>query len=105
MIDQSRRRRIAAGAGVEPHEVNELVKQCDGIADIMKRMSGMGIRERMRTMKQLTEAGALNPGGKLVKQKKGSGKRLSPKERAKQKKLREKEARRRKREGRRNKKN
>ena len=31
-IDQSRRRRIAAGAGVEPHEVNELVKQFDGMA-------------------------------------------------------------------------
>ena len=48
VIDQSRRRRIAAGAGVEPHEVNELVKQFDGMADMMKRMSGMGIRDRMQ---------------------------------------------------------
>ena len=55
-IDQSRRRRIAAGAGVEPHEVNELVKQFDGIADIMKKMSRMGIRDRMKTMRQLSEA-------------------------------------------------
>ena len=45
LIDQSRRRRIAAGAGVEPHEVNELVKQFDGMAGIMKQMSSMGIRD------------------------------------------------------------
>ena len=59
MIDQSRRRRIAAGAGVEPHEVNELVKQFDGMADMMKRMSGMGIRDRMRTMQELAQGGML----------------------------------------------
>ena len=34
-IDQSRRRRIAAGAGVEPHEVNDLVKQFDAMAQMM----------------------------------------------------------------------
>ncbi|HUT11401.1 MAG TPA: signal recognition particle protein [Thermoguttaceae bacterium] len=96
-IDQSRRRRIAAGAGVEPHQVNELVKQFDGIADIMKRMSGMGIRDRMRTMKELTEGGMLDPGAKLAKKKQGTGKRLTPQDRAKMKKLREKELRRRKR--------
>ena len=63
VIDQSRRRRIAAGAGVEPHEVNELVKQFDGMADMMKRMSGMGMRDRMRTMQEITQGGMLNPGG------------------------------------------
>jgi len=104
LIDQSRRRRIAAGAGVEPHEVNELVKQFEPMADMMKKMSGMGIRDRMRTMQQLTEGGMLDPGRRLAKQKKGSGKRLSPKERAKQRKLREKEFRRRKREGKKNRK-
>ena len=94
VIDQSRRRRIAAGAGVEPHEVNELVKQFDGMADMMKRMSGMGIRDRMRTMQELTQGGMLNPGGKLAKQKIGTGKRLTPQERAKLKKERERELRR-----------
>ncbi len=98
MIDQSRRRRIAAGAGVQPHEINELVKQFDGIADIMKKMSSMGMRERMKTMQQMTQSGMLNPGGRIAKQKKGTGKRLTPQERTKQKKLREREARRRKRE-------
>jgi signal recognition particle subunit SRP54 len=101
VVDQSRRRRIAAGAGVEPHEVNELVKQFDGIAGYMKAMSGMGIRDRLRTMKELTQGGLLNPGARLTKKKAGTGKRLTPKERAKLKKLREREARRKRREARR----
>ncbi len=103
VIDQSRRRRIAAGAGVEPHEVNALVKQFDGMADIMKRMTGMGIRGRMKAMQELTQTAVANPAAKLTKQKKGTGKRLTPKERAKLKKQREREARRRRRKGKRNK--
>jgi signal recognition particle subunit SRP54 len=99
-IDQSRRRRIAAGCGVEPHEVNELVKQFDGMAAIMKRMSGMGIRDRMREMKNLQDGGFLDPGSKLQKQKGGTGKRLTADEKRKLKKQREKELRKRKRDGR-----
>ncbi len=98
IIDQSRRRRIAAGAGVEPHQVNELVKQFDGIADIMKKMSGMGMRDRMKTMQEMSQGGMLSPGGRIAKQKKGTGKRLTSAERAKLKKLREREARQRKRD-------
>ena len=86
VIDQSRRRRIAAGAGVEPHEVNELVKQFDGMADLMKRMSGMGMRDRMKTMQEIAQGGMLNPGGRLAKQKVSTGKRLTKAERAKLKK-------------------
>ena len=67
-VDQSRRRRIAAGAGVEPHEVNELVKQFDGMADMMKKMANMGIMERMKTMHQLGSSGMLNPNAKIAKQ-------------------------------------
>jgi signal recognition particle subunit SRP54 len=103
VIDPSRRRRIAAGAGVEPHEVNELVKQFDGIADMMKRMSTMGIRDRWKTMQQLQQGGMLNPGAKLAKTKIGTGKRLSSQEKAKQKKDREREERRKKREVKKNK--
>ncbi|MCE5266258.1 MAG: signal recognition particle protein [Planctomycetaceae bacterium] len=103
VIDQSRRRRIAAGAGVEPHEVNELVKQFDGMADLMKRMSGMGVRDRMKMMQEVTQGGMLNPGAKFAKQKVGTGKRLSSAERAKLKKERERELRRKKRESRKNK--
>jgi signal recognition particle subunit SRP54 len=103
VIDQSRRRRIAAGAGVEPHEVNELVKQFEPMADLMKSMSGLGMRDRMRKMQELTQSGILNPGAKLAKQKKGTGKRLTPKERAQLRKERDREVRRRKREARRGK--
>jgi signal recognition particle subunit SRP54 len=104
VIDQSRRRRIAAGAGVEPSEVSSLVKQFDGMADVMKRMAGMGMRERMREVQQLQKQGILDPGGMLGKQKKGTGKRLTSDERAKLRKQREKEARKRMREGRQDKK-
>jgi signal recognition particle subunit SRP54 len=98
VIDPSRRRRIAAGAGVEPQQVNELVKQFDGIADMMKRMSSMGMRDKMKTMQQLTQGGMLNPGAKLAKTKIGTGKRLTSAEKAKLKKEREREERRKRRE-------
>ena len=52
-IDQSRRRRIAAGAGVEPHEVNDLVKQFDAMAQMMTSLAGKGMRERMKMVREL----------------------------------------------------
>ncbi len=97
-IDQSRRRRIAAGAGVEAHEVNDLVKQFDGMADMMKKMSNMSLMDRYKTMHQLGSSGMLNPNAKLAKQAKSTGKRLTSEERAKLKKQREKELRSRKRD-------
>jgi signal recognition particle subunit SRP54 len=98
VVDQSRRRRIAAGAGVEAHEVNKLVKEFEGMADLMKRMSGMGLRGRLQAAQQLSQTLMRNPNAMLVKQKKGTGKRLTSEERAKLKKMREREARRRKRD-------
>jgi signal recognition particle subunit SRP54 len=77
-----------------------LVKQFDGMAAIMKKMSGMGMRERMREMKNLQDGGFLDPGSKLQKQKGSTGKRLTPDEKRKMKKQREKELRKRKRDGR-----
>lgn len=100
-IDQSRRRRIAAGAGVEPHEVNELVKQFDGMADLMRKMASMGMRDKLRTMQQMQSGGLFNPGAQLAKPKQSTGKRLSSEERSKLRKQREKDARRKKREQRR----
>jgi signal recognition particle subunit SRP54 len=100
VIDQSRRRRIAAGAGVEPHEVNDLVKQFDGMATLMKEMSGLGMRDRMRKMNQLQQGGFLDPCNRLQRGKVGTGKRLTPDEKRKLKKQREKEMRKKKRESR-----
>jgi signal recognition particle subunit SRP54 len=98
VIDQSRRRRIAAGSGVEPHEVNDLVKSFDGMASLMKEMSSLGMRDRMRKMQQLQQGGFLDPGSRLQKQIVGTGKRLTAEERRKLKKQREKELRKKKRE-------
>jgi len=102
LIDQSRRRRIAAGAGVEAHEVNKLVKEFEGMADLMKRMSGLGLRGRLQMTQQLSQTLMRNPNAMLMKQKKGTGKRLTSAERAKLKKMRDREARRRKREEKKN---
>jgi signal recognition particle subunit SRP54 len=96
-IDASRRRRIAVGSGVEPHEVNDLVKQFDGMADMMKKMSGLGMRDRMKAVQQLQGAMS-NPGAMFGKPKQSTGKRLTAEERTKLRKQREKEARKRKRD-------
>ena len=97
VIDMSRRVRIANGAGVQPQEVNQLIKQFDMMAPIMKGMAGKGMAGRMEAMKELQNSGLLDPGGKAQKPKQGTGKRLSAKEKAKLKKQRDKELRRRKR--------
>jgi signal recognition particle subunit SRP54 len=98
VVDQSRRRRIAAGAGVDPSEVNALVKQFDGMAAMMKQMAGKSMIDRLKSIQQMGKGGMLNPGAMLSKAKVGTGKRLTADERNKLKKLREKEARRRKRD-------
>jgi signal recognition particle subunit SRP54 len=98
VIDQSRRRRIAAGAGVPPAEVSDLVKQFDGMAAMMTGMAGLGMRDRMREVQKL-QAGLTNPGGRLARPKGDTGKRLTADERRKLKKQREKDARRKRRSG------
>ena len=104
-IDQSRRRRIAAGSGVEPHEVNDLVKQFDTMADLMRNMANMKMGDRLRMMREMGKGGAFAPGGQISAKKVGTGKRLSPKEKAKIKRDREKEKRRKKRQQQRGEKN
>jgi signal recognition particle subunit SRP54 len=98
IIDASRRRRIAAGAGVDQQEVSLLLKQFEGLADIMRRLSQMGMRGRLQAIQQLSQALATNPTLTLKKQKAGTGKRLTPEEKARLRKQRERELRRRRRE-------
>ncbi len=97
LIDQSRRRRIAAGSGVEPHQVNEMVKQYDAMAQMMKAMAGKGGRERMQMFQDIQ--GGLAQGGTLTRPKQGTGKRLTSAQKAKLKKAREQELRKRRRRG------
>ncbi|MBX7169028.1 MAG: signal recognition particle protein [Pirellulales bacterium] len=97
IIDPSRRRRIATGAGVEPDQVADLVKNFDGMAAMVKGMANMGMRERLRHVQQLASGGFLNPGAKLLKQKQGTGKRLSNSEKARLRQQRDDDARERRR--------
>lgn len=101
IIDLSRRRRIAAGAGVAPHDVGELIRVFEPIAEIMRQLAGQGMRGRLQMMQGLMRQMATNPQAMLSKPKIGTGKRLRAEEKARLKKLREKELRRRRKEQRR----
>ena len=101
IIDNSRRRRIAAGAGVQPQQVNDLIKSFTPMAEMMKAMSSMNMRDRMSAMRQMTQMMQNNPTGNLKTVKGNTGKRLSSKEKEEARKKREKEKRKREREKRR----
>jgi signal recognition particle subunit SRP54 len=98
LIDISRRRRIAAGAGVDPSDVSGLIKQFDGMAAMIKQMSQMSMMDRIRALTGMGRAGMLNPGVQFGIPKGGTGKRLSPKEKEKLRKEREKAERKRRRD-------
>ncbi len=57
LIKASRKRRIAAGSGVEVQEVNKLLRQFDQSREMMKKMAGGGMMKMMRSL-----AGKLPPG-------------------------------------------
>lgn len=98
IIDLRRKKRIAAGAGVETTQVNELLKMHERMAGMVKSWSSMGMGDRMRSLQQMTQQVSTNPFGMFGSMKKGStGKRLTPKERAEQRKRLEKERRKKKR--------
>jgi signal recognition particle subunit SRP54 len=57
LIKASRKRRIAAGAGVEVQQVNQLLRQFETTKDMMKKFAGGGMAKMMRSL-----AGRLPPG-------------------------------------------
>lgn len=69
IIDASRRRRIAAGAGVEPHEINKLIKQFEQARGVMKSMSNMSMMGRMKQLMGMGQAGAFLNGNLKQKQR------------------------------------
>ncbi|MBO7678242.1 MAG: signal recognition particle protein, partial [Thermoguttaceae bacterium] len=97
IIDPRRRQRIAAGAGVPPNKVTELLKMFQPMAEMMKKMGTLGGADRMRAMQELTRQVQQNPFGAGLPQKKGTGKRLTPKEREANRKRLERERRKKKR--------
>ena len=63
IIKASRKKRIAAGAGVEVHEVNKLLKSYEQMSTMMKRMGKMGGMKALASqMMNKTPFGGL-PGG------------------------------------------
>ena len=87
LIDQGRRRRIAEGSGVQPHEVKQFLAQFDQVRLLMKQMSEMSIFQKMKMMTGLGKMGAFNPGGmNNLKLKGDTGHRKSAKERAEDRK-------------------
>jgi len=99
VVDQSRRNRIAKGAGVQPQDVSAMLKQFDTMMPMLKMMAGKGAGGRMQALNELRKQGAFNPGAQIARPKGDTGKRLTNEERKKLQKLREKELRRKKREG------
>ena len=89
VIDPSRRTRIASGAGVQPKQVNELIKQYDTMKPMLTGMAGMNAGDRMQQMKDL-QSQMMDPSRGMPKTKKNTGKRLSAKEKKKNAKEREK---------------
>jgi len=57
LIKASRKRRIAAGAGLEVQEVNKLLRQFDQTREMMKKLAGGGMAKLMRSL-----AGRMPPG-------------------------------------------
>ncbi|MDB5310110.1 MAG: ffh [Gemmataceae bacterium] len=91
IIDQSRRRRIATGSGVEPHEVRQFLGQFDQVRMLMKQMSQMSLWQRLKMVTGLGKMGAFMPGGMdNLKLKGDTGHRKSAKERAEERKKKNK---------------
>ena len=95
IIDNSRRRRIAAGAGVQPQQVNDLIKSFTPMAEMMKAMAAGSMKDRMAGMQQMMRQMQSNPTGNVKPVKGNTGKRLTAKEKADARKKREKDKRKR----------
>jgi signal recognition particle subunit SRP54 len=94
LIDQSRRRRIAAGSGCEPHEVKHFLHQFNQARTLMRQFANMSLWQRMKAMSSLGKMGAFLPGSNVLKSKIGTGHRKSAKERAEDRKKKRRQDRR-----------
>lgn len=62
LIKATRKRRIAAGAGVQVHEVNRLLKEFEQMQDMMKKMKGSGFMKMMKRLGSIKGLGGLSGG-------------------------------------------
>lgn len=63
LLKASRKRRIAAGAGVQVQEVNRLLKEFEQMQGMMKQFKGGGLMKMMRRMGGMKGLGKLMGGG------------------------------------------
>ena len=63
LLKASRKRRIAAGAGVQVQEVNRLLKEFEQMQGMMKQMKGGGLMKMMRRMGGMKGMKGLMGGG------------------------------------------
>jgi signal recognition particle subunit SRP54 len=87
LIDRSRQKRIAAGAGVKVEDVSRMVKQFELMQQMTQKMAGMGALGRAKAIKEMSRAA---PGGMGMAGLMGRGSTAteSPKARFKQRKKR-----------------
>lgn len=85
ILDQNRRRRVAAGSGTQPHEVRQFLDHFGQMRNLMRAMAKMSMWDRIKMVTGMNKMGAFLPGAK-VKTKGDTGHRKSPKERAKERK-------------------
>ena len=50
LIKATRKRRIAAGSGVQVQDVNRMLKEFEQMQDMMKKMKGAGMMKMMKRM-------------------------------------------------------
>jgi signal recognition particle subunit SRP54 len=87
LLDGNRRRRIARGAGVQPSEIGQFIKQYEMSRDMMRAIGGQGMMGKLNAMKALMSGGGLSklgmPGGPMLKTKRSGW--MAPKDRNKKK--------------------
>ena len=66
LLNASRKRRIASGAGVAVVDVNRVLKQYDTMQQMMKQMNGAGKRQMKKQMKKARKNGGVQPGVPMV---------------------------------------
>jgi len=88
IIDASRRRRIARGAGCDPTDVSGLVKMYEPMRNMMKAMSGTSFLQRMRMMPQFGKMMASGGPPKLKGKSTQTKRTLSKKDKRKRRRRR-----------------
>jgi signal recognition particle subunit SRP54 len=86
IIDNSRRRRIAAGSGSKIDDVSRLVKQFIGVNEMSRRMAGLSAKDKVAAMKSMGGGAPGMPGGMPALRSKGSSHSTSIKDRFKKRK-------------------